>query len=298
MNLKSKANFLLFFGLLSIFLLEQSNADASGIKCTIDDDNYCIFLDVETNKSHPKFYPTADNPKEVIKIKFENSTTPIFTSELCEAFPNLEELHADTMKIEKLMPEAFEKCEELTYISLYTNEIQEIPVDFFKHNLKLLEIILQSNELREFNPKIIAHLNKLTDLNLMENLLSDLHLTEFPYLRYLETLLISENVLTDLDVDEIIKKFPKLQKIYMNGNPIDCHKLLGILSTFKMTNIAVKNWANETESEPTKPSYDPVIIDDIDCFLKGKSETNHLQKYLEGAHLEVSVDDITIVDSH
>lgn len=289
MNLKS----IFFFGLFSILLLKQGNADtSSGTKCIIDDENFCIFLDVETNKSHPNFYPTADKPNEVTKIKFENSTTPIFTSELCEAFPNLEELHADMMKIEKLMPDAFEKCEELNYISFYTNEIREIPLGFFKNNPKLVEIILQSNDLKHFNPKIINHLTKLTDLNLMENVLTDLQMAEYPILRWMETFFLTENALTDLDVDEIIRKFPKLQTIYISGNPFDCHKLLGILFDFKRTNIAVKAWANETMAR----SYTPVKIDDIDCFLGGKSESNHFQKHLEGAHLEVAIEDITIVD--
>ena len=105
-------------------------------KCTLDSDGVCQFENVHTTEKDQYFEPTADNPEQVTEVKFRNSTLAVFTNELCEAFPNLEVIHATILGINRITENAFENCKNLTEAWFEGNKIKELPDDLIKNNLE------------------------------------------------------------------------------------------------------------------------------------------------------------------
>lgn len=258
---QNEVKLLYFVALLIPFTI--SNTSSS--KCTIDHrQGFCIFKGVVTTETEPHFYPTSDEKLNITKIQFKNSFMPILTFEICEAFPMLKKLDIIQLGIQTLMPTALNGCHELTYISFWENRIHEVPVELFRSNLKLQFISFQNNSLSNFEPRIVSHLMNLKKLALLENYITDLRIKEYPFLQSLQGIYVGNNELRDIDAHEITRKFPNLQEIYMEGNPINCCRLITIFAIFKRTHIAVKT--REAWIRPR--NYTPSIINRIECFLE------------------------------
>lgn len=156
---------------LSIFLLLYID-HTHALECALVQ-GVCTFSLVKSSNSNFYFTPSAENNYAVVRVDFVSSVMPMLTSELCTAFPFLKTLNVNQLSMEILDPIALHKCNSLSYVSFYENNLQELPSNIFDGNLGLTNIILQKNFLKSIDGRIFAPVKLLQNLNLSENILTE-----------------------------------------------------------------------------------------------------------------------------
>lgn len=231
-------------------------------QCVLDSIGCCVFKNIFTSELEPSFNPNQSKVTAVTKVQFENSKIPIFTNELCETFPNLENIEAVELSLIRINIGALDRCRMLTSLNFSTNKLTGIPEYFFRYNLDLTFVSFQQNIFKKFDFKLVSHLRELNWIILDENWLTSSTFTELPYLEKLTTISISKNEIEDLNETEIKRKFPKLNTFYIEDNPFNCDRLLEILKVFQKKNVAVKQHSKYKRER----NYTSTIIDGVDCL--------------------------------
>lgn len=152
-------------------------------------------------------------------------------------------------------PFAFDKCSKLEEVSLRANNLDNILPGLFYNNKELKKLYLDDNQLTSIEAAFFATNHKLTFLSLKSNLFSTLpsylfaftpdltHLVlhnntlkEFSVdyeMPALEDLSLSLNLLSDLDVEDLVKKCPKLRNVALAGNRLTCARKLEMEEVLK-----------------------------------------------------------------
>lgn len=261
----------LILQVLSIFFLNLAfspvNTETIYYKCIYETEDWCTFYNITISRPRFQFKLTADNPKNVTKVRFTDSIIHTWTNHTCDAFPNLTSLEVDQVYLRNIAFGALDSCENLKIISFWTNQLTRFDKNNFRYNFNLREINVQSNKIYYFHPETFNHLLKLEVLSLNENLLKVFPLEKMNRLEHLRTLYIDTNCLEDLDDDLIVEKFPALKTIYMDDNNFECDRLQDILRTFANKNISAKVWsAQHKKTRKIKPQ----LIQNIECYDDGK----------------------------
>lgn len=199
----------------------------------------CTFSQVILNKTHYEWTPVTDDVNAVTRIDFYESRIPVFSKDLCETFPNLEELYVFLLSIEEIKEDAFESCKELQGLHIFKNNIKTFHPDTFKYATKLETIQLYRNLIESLNDhtNLFSTLTNLEYLDLGEN-----NLTEFsPELvknnKKLVTLHLYSNELADVDVEQILEYLPNLKFHHLHDNEISCVRIVEIGQLLKARDV-------------------------------------------------------------
>ena len=155
-------------------------------------------------------------------------------------------LSLESNEISEIIPGTFGNKSRLEYLYLGNNIIQHLEIDVFSGLVTLKYIGLQGNKLQYLHPETLAGLPKLQGLHLSENLglqiptdrhfinshslkqtgishcnVSSVSVETFANVTALEWLDLSYNTLRSLDIN-ILRAFPKLSVVYLDGNALQC----------------------------------------------------------------------------
>lgn len=140
--------------------------------------------------------------------------------------------------IDKIELGAFDACPNLEVISI-SGTLDMIDPNIFRNNQNLEEIQFDYAGLRKIHGSTFVNLNNLTILQLNHNSLIDFPVYQFPILPSLRRIGLDNNALSDLNVEEMLDKFPSLQRIALHSNFIECNRFKVINETLTSRNIII-----------------------------------------------------------
>lgn len=227
--------------LLLLLFLSTSNAeyvDLETIKCTMGEPFWCTLYVTNVSAYGEIFRPETVNETVIKTVWVECLTeTPTLTGDICNIFPNLEELWIQNCGVETVEPDAFKGCRNLFGLSLKGNLIKELEPNVFDYNVNLGHLYLSGNQLSDLPENIFGKLTKLERLNLDNNNFTELDFTKFTGLSELRYLEIYSNPLQDLNETEIFNVFKNLSQIWIGGTEIECDRLSELVNAFNGTEI-------------------------------------------------------------
>lgn len=199
------------------------------------------------NESHPHFRPISNIPaREITSVNlvgYLGARMHTLTSDLCDAFPNIEIFNADFLGLEKVEENAFEKCKKLERLYFSRNKLEDddLKPSLFKHNPRLRSLLLEGNMFKRLDMTVFNNLQKLEELRLYRNELEIFEIKNVTPLRKLDSLYLEYNQLMDVDEKEIIEKFPHLKEISLCNNPkISASRMNNLKDFFRARNVTVK----------------------------------------------------------
>lgn len=246
----------LFTAIITLFLTDSSLS----LECVLIGHN-CTFSGIRTTEASPHFHPHASDNDTVHIVEFTDSVMPVLTNELCKVFPNLKELWADKLSLERIQGDALLDCKKLKYISFWTNKLQGVVEHILVGNQELETVSFQGNYLMAVDGRMFTHNKKLRRLCLADNFLNTLALDNFPILEELEELFVHVNDLTDLDDRELIRKFRNLKDIYIHNNMFNCDLVPRIIDGLRRNNVKVKEWYKHAYTRNANLKK----IDNVEC---------------------------------
>lgn len=174
------------------------------------------------------------------RFEFQSSTVPILASGICDVMPNLKEFYADSVSLEEIEENAFNRCKGLTKISIRHNNLSILPKTTFKGLNELKELRIFGGNLPVFD----VDLTDLKELSLLS--LCSLSITEFsPGIlraqKKLWRLDLYSNNLYDLNVEELLNFTPKLIFIDLADNNFKCSRLKAIITILKQKKYWIIN---------------------------------------------------------
>lgn len=211
------------------------------VSCLLETDSSkdfkCIFIGVSTNETHPFFQPSFKHPAEVLAVEFESSKVPLLTDEVCKTFLNLQSLTMMSSFITRIEDRALSSCTNLTQFIIYGNTLTEVDSNMFRNNPELIEINFGFNRLTYVDVKLFEPTKKLVLLVLSSNLLVHFDFRGMPKLENLEHFNTSYNYLLDVDEFAVIERFPRLSKLILSNNLLECGNLKLMINIFEERNI-------------------------------------------------------------
>lgn len=238
--------------LLSFLIVNYLTKYSEAAKCLTNRDDWCVFNKISTTELFTQFYPSAETPSNVEKVKFQNSRLHTFTNKICERFSNLEELDLKGVLLRKIDSDAFDQCLKLKQLDLSGNHLTEIDTNRFKNNQNLESIDLHGNYLKEMDLSILIGLTSLVFLDVSRNRLQTFSVYKSPKLSLLRELGLQNNELTELNEQTIVQKFPNLETLGIRGNLLQCKRVEEMIQLFEEYDIVTTD-----EVENSK---------DVDCL--------------------------------
>lgn len=105
----------------------------------------------------------------VTSVSRSAGNSSIIPSIFCTQFPNLQTLNIVTMTVQNLTNDPFSSCSNLIWLSLWNNQISEVPVNTFANNRGLNYLDLDRNQLPSLPLNVFQGLSNLTILELRNN---------------------------------------------------------------------------------------------------------------------------------
>lgn len=167
--LKLKVNTILLILVITLF---NSCAIIHGAryKCEMKSVFRCHFHNLMLTRDDYKIEPVADNPSAVKVIKLFGIVPVLSSSEICEAFPNLEFFFAQRLSMEEIKEGAFQGCKNVCYLSLHNNNLMQLDGNVFKGLSNLKELRLYSNHLFDLGVEnLLQHTPILSKIGLNDN---------------------------------------------------------------------------------------------------------------------------------
>jgi Leucine-rich repeat (LRR) protein len=176
---------------------------------------------------------------------------------------NLEKVYLNHNKMTALVPIQHKSDFSIKKLDLRYNDLKNISEVCKLQKLEIFELGFNWNldfttfkfscwtQLRELNLfatnfkslnydyRLFIGLNKLKILILGDNNLEMLCVGNFPELLELEKLNVDYNNMKIVNAQELIRKFPKLNRFDMRGNPWDCNNFENLKKTFKALEIEI-----------------------------------------------------------
>jgi carboxypeptidase N regulatory subunit len=188
----------------------------------------------------PDDYPdalwTSFNPNPLDRIYIE-----VFHPSILTRFPNLTTVTITRASMNRISQNSFERCENLEWIMLEENLLEELPVGALRNCRSLNSLILRRNRIASINPNAFAGLSSLQTLELDGNRFTSIDaawFTHFPTLTWLRmrnnplreiqpgtlptnlgSLSLERCEITQLHPD-LFKNFTQLWNLDLNSNPI------------------------------------------------------------------------------
>lgn len=158
------------------------------------------------------FQTDHHNKENVVNLDILSARMKVFTSDFCNTFPNLRNITANGLDIEKIDKNAFENCLELKTLSMSENNIEFLDNSLFEKNVKLTVLNFDRNPIKYVNAKVFKKMNQLNELSL----------------RYTDLL--------DIDLEKIINYTP-VEQIQLEGTKISCRRWKELNNTAKNNEV-------------------------------------------------------------
>lgn len=255
--------------LLSIILSTGGfNVNANGLptfKC-LEPHNHmeqCVLENIHLNKTHFKFNIEATSPLQIKWITVYESTIPVLTSEICNKFPNVENIDLQNIKIEDILEDAFYNCKKVKSVLLNGNRLSKLLHSTFDNNQEIERLEMQYNQIRSIgNPATQYHnLPKLKVLLLHKNYLKEFNSMLFRFSENLEVLNLASNDLFDIDEMDLLESFKHLSSIAYNDNQLSCHRVVQINGAFENAGVKI----SRVDYYNTR-FYDVEVYQNIKCL--------------------------------
>lgn len=241
-------------------IISTTRCEVPAYKCEIED-GFCTFWNVDLNLSSYRFFPRADRPQNVGKVRFYNSKIDKFGPDLCHAFTNLKVLEVYFADVQEITEDAFSSCTKLETIDFRYHKLTTLKPDTFQPAKNLTFLRLDAGELTNLPLNIFRDLTNLTVLSVAENKLGLFPSLLVKDLSNLTELWLYSNQLIDLDPQGLLRNLPKLQKVYINDNDFRCDRVQPIVRAFQERGIQGLTYisARERNQEAQK-------VLDIECL--------------------------------
>lgn len=233
-----------------------------GIQC---DDEYphfacemtgdlCTITNIQVNRSHPHFQPTANDVNAVRRVSIHTSMIPVLMDDICKTFPRITYLKIATSNIEEIDDDAFDNCTSLEQLSLEQNRILMITSKTFDTNKNLSVLNLGNNRMKELPQDQFIFSDGLQELYLHNNLIKNFPAKFLRSTPTLEILYVHSNDLLDLNEHEILRNLPKLREIAYNRNELSCVRVLQINEVFRAAGVTIATTSvNRVRYYPQEP---------------------------------------------
>lgn len=221
-----------------LILVNATIFSTNAAKCLTDQEDWCVFSKISTTALFTQFYPSAEAPSNVERIKFQTSRLHTLTSKICERFTNLEELDLSGVSLRKIDADAFDQCTKLRRLNLSGNQLTEIDSNLFKNSQNLEVIDLHGNYLQEVDLSLLEGLSNLMIFDVSRNRLQSFAAYKSPKLSMMHELYLQNNELTELNEHAIVQKFPNLEKLGITGNFLQCKRVEEMSQLFEEYDIA------------------------------------------------------------
>uniref|UniRef100_A0A336N756 CSON008054 protein n=1 Tax=Culicoides sonorensis TaxID=179676 RepID=A0A336N756_CULSO len=207
--------------------VDQQNLQANvpNFTCNAKYDSICIFNDVHLNETHPHFNPIHvkglidfGDPSSVYLMGDQNNSFHTLTSDLCNAFPNVNDFKISEVGLVTLQSDAFYNCKLLKELDIHGNNVEHLPQNLLLKSLRLKNFSLRQNKIKQLPVGFFDTTKVLTFLMLNEPLMekfvklsTEPSTGDIKQLTLMKQLYIGENSITDLDTFYILRAFPNLQ---------------------------------------------------------------------------------------
>lgn len=161
--------------ILLVYVLKtvQSN-EIPTYKCEHASNGFCYFYNINVTAKDPNFLPTSDQ-KPVTKVDLGGwhqfgSKVEVLSDDICNVFPELEVLYANSVSLTSINIGALENCNRLTEISFSENKLTHFPFEALAEKKNLTTLWLYSNNFVELDAqKVIKSCIHLTTIYLNDN---------------------------------------------------------------------------------------------------------------------------------
>lgn len=244
-------------------------------QCTVGEDGWCRF-NINLLKEQRKFQPSASVPNDQVKqVIFDASTIPVFGSDICETFPNVEGIWLENVEIEEFTVDALKECKKLNWFRLVRNPLTDLPRDIFKYNLKLKIVYIEQSPIKEIKEEWFIHLTELEQVSVAGTNIEYFPLEILRNAADLTRLLMYSNNLIDIDVKLILQQFPILNEVLYRNNLISCSRLQQINDAFRAREVYIN-----TAGDLKVRSYSMGDVDGLDCVQDASWIEMVLDNYL------------------
>lgn len=122
--------------------------------------------------------------------------------------------------ITQLAPHTFDAFENMDYLTLYSNNIPEIPEDLFSRNPKLYYIRMFNNKIAQFHKNTLRGLHQLESFSIGSNMITYLDVDTFKDNAKLAFLWLYNNSLRELPRN-IFKHLKEMIRLELTGNQLE-----------------------------------------------------------------------------
>jgi hypothetical protein len=187
------------------------------------------------------------NKENVVNLYISSAIMKVFTSDFCNTFPNLRNITASGLEIEKIDKNAFDNCLELKKLSMSQNNIEFLDNSLFEKNVKLQFLNFDRNPIKYVNAEVFKKMNQLNELSL----------------RYTDLL--------DIDLEKIINYTP-VQQIQLEGTKISCRRWKELNNTAKNNEIFLNYYYYDDYQCTDEKTWSKLImeIDTSNTLLEDK----------------------------
>jgi len=254
-----------------LLLITISNAEEiPTFECTQlerPDPTFCVLNNIDLAPGQLRFKAHSNDPLKVeVVLIGEPSNLSVFTSDICDTFPNVQRIRTHKLELTEIDEDALKNCHHLKDFEIYAGKLQTIKTNTFNHVKTLDYIGLQNLQLKgDFHGDLFKGLDKLTILDVSKTNINSLSVDLFRDLKNLESLYFFSNNIKDLDIEQLLKYTPNLKHINLRDNDFNCERLKVILSVLKEANVDT-NYANMYPEIPKDRTVVPAKVEDIECF--------------------------------
>lgn len=211
----------------------------------------CIIYNPITSKTKPDFKVSYAFPDEIKFVEIKGGNLAVFTSTICDYFPNLIEITLENTNVEELNESALQTCKNMMYWTLKGGKVEEIPLNFFKNIPLLNHIELTDIPIKKIDPAQFHEIPALRRL-----LITFTPIEEFPLESVssdkIIVMFLNSNNLKDFPAEEYKKKFPIAQGVAYGDNDINCSRVQ------EMNDFLKEQGVNADKSRVPKPREEEV----------------------------------------
>ncbi|XP_063708029.1 slit homolog 3 protein-like [Culicoides brevitarsis] len=240
-------------------------------RCEESKHSRCLLKDllIEENQH---FMPKSKYPTRITQVVLSSSTVSTLTSDICDAFPNLEELDLTGVSLKSIQKGALSSCKKLRDIRLQNNLLSQLDNDLFRENKLLSSIDLSNNKLKWIPEDLFNGLSNLLMIDLNANEISRLPSKIFDGLKSMETLFVGYNPLLSLEVEKFKEKMPQLANLIFLDVDLSCDRMKEIKDFCEANSINMevndnphsdRVRSNTVSSILYKTIHDPHYVEDV-----------------------------------
>lgn len=200
--------------------------------------SFCTIQDPVTSKNNPNFKISHPTPHKVGQVVVSGGNLAVFTSEICDYFPNLSILYLQQTGVQELDANALDNCANLLGWFVKSAKIEEIPLNFFQ-NMPLLDYVyFNDTPIKRIDPAQFHGSQKLAELYISLS-----HIEEFPLESItsdsISFIFIESSNLKDFPAEEYMKRFPRAEYVGYSDNDIKCSRVQEMNDFFNERGVEV-----------------------------------------------------------